>query len=192
MSNFIGVKYDSDRDIAAIAKLVRKDIKTAVKAGALPKGLKASIRISRYSMGQSLNITITACPSITETPGLTILNHRRLLLDAQHPHRGHHDMPIEYVRIFSDESIAITKTIEGIALVYGYDRSEPMTDYYNSAFNLDVKFDYALEREERTAFDEEHRCVMAEVAEPPEPKTGEKRPGQILKFFPVPGAPGLN
>ena len=35
-------------------------MKSAVKAGFLPKSLKASVRIDRYSMGCSLDVDVTA------------------------------------------------------------------------------------------------------------------------------------
>jgi hypothetical protein len=59
MTKTIGTKYEQtkDLDIAQIAKLVRQDIAAEVKAGLLPK-VKYSVRISRYSMGQSLDVTI--------------------------------------------------------------------------------------------------------------------------------------
>ena len=48
----IGAKYweTRDLDIAEIAKFVRADIKTAVSAGALPKG-RYSVRVSRAARG---------------------------------------------------------------------------------------------------------------------------------------------
>lgn len=50
----IGINYEEtkDLDIKEIAKLVRRDIKQAYPT------FKTSVRIERYSMGQSLNVTI--------------------------------------------------------------------------------------------------------------------------------------
>jgi hypothetical protein len=64
-NRFEGTKYVNGRDITEIAKLVRAEIKTAIKDGSLPEGLKASVRISRYSMGQSLDIGITSLGGIS-------------------------------------------------------------------------------------------------------------------------------
>ena len=66
MSNTIdttGSKYTAGLDIAQIARLVRIDIKAAIADGALPVG-KYSVRVSRYSIGQSLNLTATV-PGVT-------------------------------------------------------------------------------------------------------------------------------
>ncbi len=60
----IGSKYVHGRDLADVAKLVRADIAAAVKAGVLPAGLKVSVRIRRYSMGQSLDVFVTAAPGL--------------------------------------------------------------------------------------------------------------------------------
>ena len=55
--NYIGSKYEEtkDLDIVEIAKLTRKEIKDRVKNRQLPKG-KYSVRIMRYSGGQSIDI----------------------------------------------------------------------------------------------------------------------------------------
>ncbi len=59
-----GGRYRQGQDVAAIAKLIRRDIKTAD----LPKGLKASVRISRYSQGKTISITVTCCPVVVLNP----------------------------------------------------------------------------------------------------------------------------
>ena len=59
----VGTKYARDADIATIAVDVRGDIKRAIADGALPAG-KYSVRIRRYSMAQSLDIT-AAIPGVT-------------------------------------------------------------------------------------------------------------------------------
>ena len=50
-----GPKYEltKDLDVAEIAKLLRKDIK-----GRFPS-IKSSVRIDRYSMGQSINVYLS-------------------------------------------------------------------------------------------------------------------------------------
>ena len=62
----IGSHYTAtkDLDIKEVAARIRADIKTAVKTGMLPQGIKASVRISRYSMGQSIDVSIVAFPSL--------------------------------------------------------------------------------------------------------------------------------
>ncbi len=59
MNNETGSKYEQtkDLDIVAIAKLLRQDIKASVKEGRLP-AVKYGVRIERYSMGQSIHISV--------------------------------------------------------------------------------------------------------------------------------------
>ena len=58
-----GSKYIQGQDVAEIAKVLRSDIKQAVKAGLLPTGLKVGVTISRFSMGCSLSVRVTALPA---------------------------------------------------------------------------------------------------------------------------------
>lgn len=163
MRNYTGINFKRGRDIAEVAKLVRADLKKAVKKGELPKGFKASVRISRYSMGQSLDIEIQACP------GVSVLNRRRMLLDLRGEHATTMTRPISDIRIPSDEGAAVIEFIDGIRNSYGYDRSghEP-DDYSNCLFYGDTKFSYAMETAEREAFARECAALtapdMAELA----------------------------
>ncbi|TET51335.1 MAG: hypothetical protein E3J64_07045 [Anaerolineales bacterium] len=122
--DFKGSKYaeTKDLDLAEIAKLVRADIKAAVKAGDLPKGTKTSVRISRYSMGQSLTATITECP------GLIVANPDRVRFDLDDPH-GHTTLPL-----LSPDATRVVGVVQDITDSYNYDSSDPASDYYNVRF----------------------------------------------------------
>jgi hypothetical protein len=56
-NHWTGHKYLPGQDIVDIARNVRRDIADAIKAGILP-ACTVQVRISRYSMGQSLSVTI--------------------------------------------------------------------------------------------------------------------------------------
>lgn len=86
----IGSKFISGRDLAAIAKLVRADIKAAIAIGDLPAALKTTVQISRYSMGQSIDVRVTAC-------GFLALSTARIRAEAIHPH-DHCGIPFRSVR----------------------------------------------------------------------------------------------
>jgi hypothetical protein len=60
----IGVSFweTKDLDITDIAKRVRKDIVAYKKSGALHGDTKSSVRISKYSMGQSITVKATEVP----------------------------------------------------------------------------------------------------------------------------------
>ena len=57
-----GAKYDETLDVADIAKLIRKDIKAAVKAGVLPDE-KYAVKIARFSMGRSIDVHVKTWPT---------------------------------------------------------------------------------------------------------------------------------
>lgn len=61
IDRFQGSKFQATKgmDLRDIAKMVRSEIKTAIKSGALPAGIKASVTIDRYSGGQSLRVKLS-------------------------------------------------------------------------------------------------------------------------------------
>lgn len=65
MERKTGSKYDGNLDITDIARLVRADIKAAVKKGELPT-VTYSVRVSRFSMGQALTITAQTSEPVRE------------------------------------------------------------------------------------------------------------------------------
>jgi len=62
---FQGAKFDHRLDTISIAKMIRSDIKQAVKDGKFPEGLKIVIRTERFSAGTSIDVTITEVPAGT-------------------------------------------------------------------------------------------------------------------------------
>ena len=75
-SHWTGAKHVRGRDITLIAKDVRKDIASAIKAGTLP-AIKTTVRSKTFSGGQSLYVTITQVPA-----GMPIANPERARYDA--------------------------------------------------------------------------------------------------------------
>lgn len=62
-----GDRYEHGRDLADVAKLLRADLKAA--------GIVGRVTISRYSMGQSLTVAVTA------PAGMVLLSTRRIRQD---------------------------------------------------------------------------------------------------------------
>jgi hypothetical protein len=133
-------KYEAGLDIAEIAKRLRREIKAAVKVGELPK-CKYSVRISRYSMGQSLHVTIT------ETPFPV---HNRLYLELEHEILyGNHDRAeINELYAKRDETqqwtqgaIDLIPKVEAMANQWNYDGSDSQTDYYYVNYSMNVDYD---------------------------------------------------
>jgi len=127
-----GIRYaeTKDMDISQIAKLVRKDLRGEFGT---PKntGWKFSVRIERYSGGQSLDVTITACP-------VEFLNPTRI----EAARRG--DNCCQFDRHTDAGKLALGRA-KAIVGQYNYDRSDSMTDYFDRRFYGSVRFGYDME-----------------------------------------------
>jgi hypothetical protein len=105
-----GAKYTKGQNLRDVAAAVRKDIKAAVKSGALPAGLRCSVRISRYSGGQSLRVKVQAVP-------FEIANAWRVE-GEYYGDRGAEQRPR-----LSDEATALESALRAIVREYNYCRS---------------------------------------------------------------------
>ena len=130
---FTGTKYDISRTTADCAKLIRADLKAAVKAGELPKGLKLSVRTTSV---RAIRIEVKAAPFV-------FLNPEYVREATLNPH------VFQAARLrYSDETIALLARIERIANGYNMDRSEIESDYFHVHYYLTVCFDWQVENTE--------------------------------------------
>jgi hypothetical protein len=125
---FTGSKYVGGRDITEIAKLVRADIKAAIKGKLLP-AIKTSVRIQRFSGGRSLSVKITAFP---ETFCAYVANCHLSNQDSR------------YI-VNSDELKQLLKDLKHILDSYNFDDSDTMTDYFHVNFYGSVDVDWKQE-----------------------------------------------
>lgn len=143
---YVGCKYERSLNVADIAKRIRKDIAAELKAGTLPAGLKTSVRISRYSMGQSIRISINAVPFL-------ILNPAWVRAEDSNRVAGSIDM-------LTPTAKAVRDMLMSIGDAYNYDRSDTMTDYFDNNFCLFVEFDWRMRDREADAI----RAVPENIA----------------------------
>lgn len=132
--DFKGSKYQEtkDLDVKEIAKLVRKDIKEAIKKGFLPK-MKTSVTIDRYSMGQSI------CVRVTEYSD-------QVLTDEYQAHRGDWTyMRDNQVEKYMPQLKATVEALKNILQAYNQDSSDSMVDYYSVKFSGSVSVSSKLE-----------------------------------------------
>ena len=131
-----GPKYDRDLDVREIAKLVRADMKAASGPipHRLPGGFKAGVRISRYSMGRSIDVTIKT------VPGVTVRNPARVEFEASGGSTYTRDMPAEARFIHTAEARAILAQVKAIVDAYNFDGSDVQSDYFHVNFYSDVRF----------------------------------------------------
>jgi len=135
-----GSKYDSSLDIAVIAKLVRADIKAAIKAGELPAGIKVGVTISRFAGGRSLDAKIKAMPG-------HVLNPARVKWEADNPHAYPGGAPSRH----SAAAKGAVEKIKAIVDAYNYDGSDLMTDYFHVNFYGGVEVDWEFEAADKAA-----------------------------------------
>lgn len=118
----IGAKYDDTLDIRDIARLVRSDIKVAKKDGSFPGDAKVSVTISRYSMGQSLNVHVT----LPDRPARVPADDPRA-----RPYQGVGYAPETLYTIEAEDIIA---AVNRIVAQYNYDNSDTQTDCFDVNF----------------------------------------------------------
>lgn len=135
-----GAKYDSARSTTDIAKAIREDIKAAMKKPpgdplALPRGLRVSVRLERFSMGCSINARITAFLG-------PLLNPARVVWQRLFPHKA-----MEHAQ-FTKEGARVLAVLDALMAAYNFNESDPQTDYFNVRFYGDasVHWRYAAAR----------------------------------------------
>lgn len=116
-----GTKYEQTKqlDIAEVAKLVRADLKEA--ADKFPENTKFSVTISRYSMGQSLDVRIQL------PAGTSVLDRERCFRDFA-------NLPVDGHIWMSDSVDAWVKAVEEIVNAYNYDDSDSQSDSFHYRF----------------------------------------------------------
>lgn len=116
------------RDAADIAKDIRADIKAARQAGEinLPEGAKISVRCSKYSGGQSIDVNVTGW-----------VGHRIEVEDAENFWPGFTR------RELTPEADEVQGRLERIVRAYNWDGSDSQSDYFDVCFYGHVSFDGA-------------------------------------------------
>jgi hypothetical protein len=123
------VKAPEVHDTAALAKLIREDIKGEVAAKRLPPA-KYSVTTDKYSMGSSITVVASKLP-------FPVLNEA-----AFHLSKWGAEFDSDRFRSrYTPEAESLQKKLEAIVGAYHWDRSDPQTDYFHSRFHKDVRLD---------------------------------------------------
>lgn len=156
-----GYKYaeGGKLDTAAIAKLIRAEIKTAVSEGLLPERWSYSVKIDRFSGGSSIDVTVKGCADAWITcPGYKIGSKRDL------PGGGwtaigcgnvwckaggeFRDRPgAEEHMVLTEEAQAAEMTLKRIHGGFNHDGSDAMVDYFDVNYYGGVTFQSARSAE---------------------------------------------
>jgi len=177
----VGKKYQSGQDVKETAKLVRKDIKAGIKSGLFPAGLKASVTIERYSMGQSLSVHVTAVPETFQ-----VVNPARVIWERDNPHDWYNkDIPSDARARYSDCGQKLLDDLESLVLAYARRDVDSSTDYYNVSFSHHVGYDYRVTKAQEAAV-ESPAVEPAPAPEPPavEVKDDDEPAGYLAALTP--------
>lgn len=150
-----GYKYpDKFLSAAEIAKLMRADIKEAVKFGLLPGApVKYSVRVHNYAGGRSINIDVRGWTDAwVDCEGWVWREGRR-----EHCHNvwckaagEHKDLPgAEVHQVLSEEASVAQMTLQRIHDAYNHDGSDSMTDFFDVSYYGQVNFETARQAEFR-------------------------------------------
>jgi hypothetical protein len=149
-----GSKYDGSLDVKEIAKLVRADIKQAVKDGTLPGApVKYSVRIERFSMGQAINIRIKNWPGPTTLPQ-----------DFTHDKYG-------AFQGLTPEANAAKATLQAILDAYNHDGSDVQSDYFDVNFYGGAEFDWQTTPKQTVGVINGVEIPLGEDGQPVHPRT---------------------
>lgn len=121
-----GSKYDKNLTTVEIAALVRKEIKAAIKSGALPKG-KYSVRKDHH---KSITVCISGLGFLVANPDYNRLGERDFVVHQ----------PAE--RRYTPRARATLKAVEAMLEAYNYDGSDIMSDYFDVNFYSSVNLDW--------------------------------------------------
>ena len=154
MRNFKGSKLEETRNLntTEIAKLIRKDIKAAKKAG-LPVG-KVSVRTSYYAGGSSIDVEVKSLHPVAGP--LFTVDSALMEMDGCSVYWGD-QQSATYKRIMD--------TLNGIMGQYNWDNSDSMTDYFDVRFYGHAEFSHELREAELQRAKDEAAKVRAHEAE---------------------------
>jgi len=168
--NYKGRKYQEtrDMDIAEIAKLIRNDIRDAIRKKRLPAHPKYSVTIERYSMGQSVTVRVK------NILPLRILNEETVIDELSYKSfRGSR---------FNQTGRNMENILTDICRHYDFNESDSMTDYFHSRFHVSVSLEtdpeYSLIKSEYERQKESERTLAVRSERP----ALEYRPKEVMNI----------
>jgi len=135
-------------DIVAIAKLVRKEIASYIKARNL-KGLKVSTTTSRFSGGQSLDIRVKDIPFGYAVFTQAYLDVTENFTNFDTVHDSRH--PDSRITVLTEQHKKVLDDLKAIGSKYNRTNIDSQSDYFEVKYYLDVTVDYDYVAEKQTA-----------------------------------------
>lgn len=151
-----GLLWVDGRDVAEVAKLLRRDIRIAADGGTIPAGTEISVRVSRSRTCRTLNVTVTRYAG-------PVYSRERVVFDAEPSSRGLRPPP------WMDAAAArLLENLERMAANYNRTAIEPQADYYDCEFFVLVAFAPAVREADHAAIDATAAlrglCILPAVA----------------------------
>lgn len=187
--NFLGKNYRStkDFDIKDIAKLVREELAIEFPSG------KFSVKIERYSGGQSINVKIL---DVGYNP---FTDKYSKSLESGESWDSFYDREIRSISantqreaIYKKDVINLEKKAESILQQYNYDTSDSMTDYFNVRYYGSAQLDKEALMQKyypnhpdsvrNRQWDEEWKAKSEKASKIAEQLKGRIKKGSILFF----------
>jgi hypothetical protein len=128
-------------DTAAIAKLIRADIKTAIAEGMLPDRWSYSVRTRRFSGGSAIDVRVKGCADAwMQCPGITSRGTccRDVWCKAGGQYRDHPSA--QYHDVLTAEGEVAQMTLERIHGACNHNGSEIQVDYHDVNYYGHVTF----------------------------------------------------
>lgn len=167
-----GSKYASTRNLrtADIAKLVRGDIKAAIKAGELP-AIKTSVRTRTFSGGSAIDVYVTEAPYQIETD-------ESVRAEKERPHEfydGDRRTP---------EAIRVVRALEGILAAYNSTDIDSQVDLFLVRFYAHAEHDWKTLKADKAATWERLSAADAvpELVAAPEPAPANDSQADFLAW----------
>lgn len=122
-------KHDETQGMSnkELAKLIRKEIKQALKEGTIPAGVKVSVRSSL----SAIDCEIKEAPfDLFRYP-----TEDEVRWDNRNP---------EWRNVMTEEAIRVRKAIEALRNAYNYNGSDAMRDYFDVRYYGGTQYHYKL------------------------------------------------
>lgn len=150
-----GYKYEQQQGLSTteIAKLIRRDIKTAQKEGLLPTHWKYSVRTTYFAGGSSIEVRVKNCADAWQVCQGIVPGSERTLADGSWTARtcanvwcaGRNDPQYAHAasehKVLTEEARVAKTTLERIHGAYNHDGSEVQVDYFDVNYYGTVDFE---------------------------------------------------
>lgn len=130
-----GSNYEDTKEIydtSVLAKLMRADIKDAVKAGDLPANATYSVQTRKFAGGSAIDIELRGLEGAWVAEDLSKCPLDRGVNPCRE--NWHYNPRCAGARHLSDEAEAAREVLNRIHSSYNYDGSEIMVDYFDVRF----------------------------------------------------------